>query len=781
MTKTDLVDLSAQREFKSIFYDSHVGMAQADINGVFVRVNAAFTALTGYTEVEVVGRTFLDLTHPDDLDLSIEKFSALTTGETPTLYAEKRYIRKDGSAVWVSINGSIIRDDSGKPYRANAIIQDITDRKTAQIAFERSVDVSPAILWITEKGGKCSYLSKQWYSFTGQKPSEALGFGWINVVHPDDRERILKIYQQTNEGHDPFYAEYRLRNADGEYRWVIDAGNPRTDNQGRYAGYAGTVFDNHEQKLAAMALEQSKASQQKMAHQLQAVFDTIPIFAGFVTTQGIVKLVNQVAVDATGETKEDVLGKYLWDCTWLRSLPESIQKSKSSLEQACLGKASRYDIEYVAVVNGCPQTRWVDFSMVPVVTDIGKIEEITVTGFDITERRLAEESLRHAQQLAEEAREEAERANQAKSSFLANMSHEIRTPLGAILGFTELLRDSTSPNERTDFAGIIARNGKALTRIIDDILDLSKVEAGRLELEKLVFNVTTLTHEVTDLFSEPAKRKGVCLVVDIDESTPTLVKSDPTRIRQILINLIGNAVKFTSEGSVRLRVRPLNEAGVMTHMDFTITDTGLGLTEDQAERLFEPFSQADHSTTRKFGGSGLGLALSKRFARALGGDVRVTTSKLGQGSTFVATVSATAVLDSKASLTTNAPPEYQELFGQRVLLVEDSIDNQILIKHMLSKSGAEVDVVCNGLEGFERAMQENFDVVLMDMQMPVLDGYAASARLRKNGYRRPIIALTAHAMEEERKRTELAGCDAHLTKPVDSKLLMATIAQFTRE
>jgi PAS domain S-box-containing protein len=418
----------------------------------------------------------------------------------------------------------------------------------------------------------------------------------------------------------------------------------------------------------------------------------------------------------------------------------------------------------------------------------GNIKGVCLFEQDMTDQVLArkrleveKESDQRNQITLQNAKVEAERASHSKSAFLANMSHEIRTPLGAILGFTELMRDSSSREERADFAKIVSRNGKALTRLIDDILDLSKVEAGRLEIEAIDFNVRSLVDEVVALFHDSARQKGVLLHASIAAGTPEAVNSDPTRIRQILLNLIGNALKFTSEGSVEVSVQ-LQPAGDLQLLEFEVHDTGIGMSSEQAKKLFKPFAQADNTTTRKFGGSGLGLVLSRRLSRLLGGDVTIRECSPGQGCTFKASVLARpagATEIGVANKTIQSLVQNRELLpGAKILLVEDSPDNQVLVKRLLTNAGMVVDIASNGAEGIEMAEANNYDVVLMDMQMPVLDGYAATARLRLDGYNKPIVALTAHAMVEDRNRILGLGCDAHLTKPIDSKLLIETIGRF---
>ena len=376
------------------------------------------------------------------------------------------------------------------------------------------------------------------------------------------------------------------------------------------------------------------------------------------------------------------------------------------------------------------------------------------------------------------ARDAAESANSLKTTFLANMSHEIRTPLGAIIGFAELLKEpDLLPELHRQYLDVIARSGNALTVLIDDILDLSKVEAGCLTVEKISLSVNDLLSDIVSLFSEKTRMKGIQLSVEKTTDVPDRIMSDPSRLRQILINIVGNAVKFTQAGSVKISVSIRTHDTHSPLICFKVTDSGAGLTQDQQLKLFAPFSQGDASTTRKYGGTGLGLILSRRLAEALGGDVVLEFSKSTVGSVFCITADFAVDLARQGSsnlpLAASMPPK--SLSGLRILVVEDAPENQILLSRILTKRDAKVTLANNGREGVERALAETFDIVFMDIQMPVLDGYAATKELRSLGYDVPIVALTAYAMDEERQRCLAIGCTAHLSKPIDTLLVVETI------
>ena len=404
---------------------------------------------------------------------------------------------------------------------------------------------------------------------------------------------------------------------------------------------------------------------------------------------------------------------------------------------------------------------------------------------DIGPRLAAEAELRAA-------RDAAEAASRSKSSFLANMSHEIRTPLSAIVGYADLLVDPAADPVSAERAAApegVRRNARHLLGLIGDILDVSKIEAGKMTVERLPVDLPQLVADVASLMRPRAVAKGLAFGVAFDGPVPRTVRTDSLRLKQVLVNLIGNATKFTAAGSVTLRV------ACGPTLSFAVVDTGVGLTVEQAGRMFQPFTQADESTTRKFGGTGLGLTISRRLAELLGGDLTVTSTP-GQGSTFTATVDPgelTAVerLDglTEAGLRPTEPAaaadvELPRLDGRRVLLAEDGEDNQLLIGLYLRRVGAELTLADNGRIGVERAMAaaaagRPFDLILTDMQMPELDGYGLAAALRRGGLAVPIVALTAHAMAGDREQCLAAGCTDYLTKPVDRVALVRMVARLT--
>jgi two-component system, sensor histidine kinase len=439
------------------------------------------------------------------------------------------------------------------------------------------------------------------------------------------------------------------------------------------------------------------------------------------------------------------------------------------------------DVQFRVVQPG-GSVRWIYANGKAATQGNGKISRVFGVHTDVTAEKTAADALLRA-------KEEADAANGLKSEFLANMSHEIRTPMTAILGFAELLLSDKLPDKaRTDFVERIRSNGDHLLHLIDDILDLSKFESGQVPTEKIEFGVIDTINEALRSVNTLSTKKGIAVELEVEGAVPAKIHSDPHRLRQIIYNLVSNAIKFTSTGSVKVIVRYVAVGtGRPNQLEIAVQDTGIGIDAEKAQNLFKPFQQADSSVTRKYGGTGLGLALSRKIAEALGGDLRLVKSAPGEGSTFAVRIStgevsgqaAAAVAETEAATEVEATPAKEivkdALAGMNLLLVEDSVDNEALMSLYLLNAGAKIEVARNGFEAIEAATNKSFDVILMDVQMPGLDGLEATRRLRAQGYAQPIIALTAHALPEEIEKSLSAGCNSHVTKPISRANLIRAI------
>jgi signal transduction histidine kinase/CheY-like chemotaxis protein len=473
------------------------------------------------------------------------------------------------------------------------------------------------------------------------------------------------------------------------------------------------------------------------------------------------------------------------------------EKIKNALQNAVANKTSFNFDHVLRFPNG--KIKYVQTRGQVFLDEHGQVAKIVGTTQDITDRKKIEKELLQTQAQLEsrvqertadleqalirekKAKEVAEEATKAKTTFLANMSHEIRTPMNAILGFADLLGSEQLNEEQEELLGRIHANGTLLLRIIDDILDLSKFEAGKMPIEKSPLSYSELVDEVVNSLSMMAQKKGILIEVETLNSIPASIYSDPVRVRQILVNLIGNAVKFSEKGPIKIRLKS-ESVGNKIKISTEVQDFGIGISEDGQRQIFQAFGQADSSIIRKFGGTGLGLVLSLHFARALGGNLSLLESKEGVGSTFLFTIVSSdeehaKEAKSRKAHAPKAPGNLQDFAGQtvHVLLAEDTPDNQLLIRRYLKSDNFKVTCANDGFAALKMATENEYDIILMDVQMPGMDGLQATRELRARGYSKPIIALTAHALREEIEKSLEAGCNAHLTKPINKSDLLRAI------
>ena len=673
----------------------------------------------------------------------------------------QQFIWRTPKGTWeYLIYAGMIAQEFGRSKTVLICMLDITDLRQAERKLERSeaelrtlANAIPQLAWMADPDGTVFWYNERWYEYTGKSFEHMQDMGWQSVHHPDFLPSVRRGLKQSIATGIDFEMTFPLKGADGKFRWFLTRMTPLKNHSGRIIRWFGTNTDVQKEREIALDL---KLKSDALENSLNG-FD-------IVDENGLLIYVNQAYLKMWGYgSSDEVLGTSPVDHCADPETPKMIiteLKTKGTCDIEFIAKrkdGSTFDVRMLAFTTYDSEGR----------------EIYPTTSIDITDQKRAANALILA-------RDEAERANQLKSAFLANMSHEIRTPLGVLIGFADLISDpSISSDERQQYADTLKRNGEQLTDLVNDVLDLSKVEAGYLSIESMTFPLREVLDDVISGMQVKAKQKGLRLHIEGSDGLLQEITCDRMRLKQILFNLIGNAVKFTDKGQVVLRVVEEKDCLVIE-----VQDSGIGISSTDQEKLFKPFSQADESMTRKFGGTGLGLALSKKLAELMGGALVIKESQVGVGSIFslrikTATKEGTTVVAAAKSFSTASVVGAKgNLIGRRVLVVDDSADNQLLISRFLTKRGAEVEFAENGLEAMERALNNTYDIVIMDIQMPVMDGYTATQKLRELGFRTPIIALTAHALSDIRQRCLDVGYNDYAPKPINLNQLYEKIISY---
>ncbi|MBF0159655.1 MAG: PAS domain-containing protein [Magnetococcales bacterium] len=611
-------------------------------------------------------------------------------------------------------------------------------------------------------------FDERWTEMLGYRHDEIDGnyHGWQELIHPDDIEHVMDELTHHLKGKTPdFGTAFRMRTQSGEWKWILGRGKVvKRGADGSPIEMAGTHSDIDDAKKAERNFLQER---QRLANILEGT--RAGTWEWNVQTGET--LLNERWAEIIGYTLEEISPVSLE--TWLRfTHQEDLQRSNELLKQHFKGAIGYYECEArMHHKNG--DWIWIlDRGKVISWTEDGQPLWMAGTHSDITRTKKAEAAL-----IA--AKEQAEHASRVKGEFLANMSHEIRTPMNAILGMTELLTEHEMDDEARNFVKIAHNAGETLLSIINDILDLSKIEAGQVRIEQITFDLHDLMATSLNMIGLRAKNKNLVLESALATGVPQWVIGDPLRLRQIFLNLLGNALKFTARGKITV----LASAHPDHIIELGVQDTGIGIAPERMQGIFESFAQEDASITRRYGGTGLGLTISRRLAELMGGTIRVE-SEVGKGSTFWIT----------AKLPATAPPIAEKVETQtsalgrplQILVAEDAEENRMIIEAFLKQTPHRLIFAENGAIAFERFKESVFDLVLMDVQMPVMDGMSAARAIRKwemeqNRPPTPIVALTAYALKEEISKVIEAGCDAHIAKPVKKKRLLEALVEYAKE
>ncbi|MDX9910571.1 MAG: PAS domain S-box protein [Phycisphaerales bacterium] len=794
----------SESRLRSMFNAMAEGIVVQDTSGAIVSANRAACDILGLSMDQLLGRAPMEpqwrIRDEDGNDITNKTHPlsiTLRTGE-PLREFPMSIDRADGTCVDISVNSEPITDETGRITAALASFVDVTERR----ALERELNEQSArarIATAAAKGGVWEWrfatgeiiwddLQREQYEIDPVHEESSFEV-WRSRLHPEDAHAAIERTQAAFESHEYLNHKYRIVTPSGLTRWINTC--------------ATTLRDDDGVPIAMIGVDMDVTAQVEAGIRERELSERIKII-----TDGVRGVVFEIRVHAAEHFSIPFVSSEIdrrfgvdpqaveWDATLF--LARVHDEDRSALVRAFRDAAtndSELDVQ-VRMIDVREQPRWMHFTANRRHESDGSTTFFGVAT-DVTENRAAQAALA-------EAKQAAEAANHAKSAFLANMSHEIRTPMTAVLGYADLLLEECRSIGVSDAIGehvaTIQRNGNHLLSLINDVLDLSKIEADRMTIERIEIDPVALARDTANLLAVRAKEKAIDLCVSIAEGVPRHIVSDPVRLRQILNNIVGNAIKFTERGSVHIGIAL---TGDRKALQFRVTDTGIGMRDEQVRALFTPFQQADESTTRRFGGTGLGLAISGRLAELLGGDI-VVESDVGKGSRFIITIDPGPIDDDapvcapgdyrpavlKAGTTTRAAsiavkadgPLSTPLAGLRILLAEDGPDNQRLISFLLRNAGAVVTVAENGRRAIEAmdAAHEPFHVVLMDMQMPELDGYSATLELRARGETVPIIALTAHAMADDRARCIAAGCTEYATKPINRDVLIAMCIRHSR-
>jgi PAS domain S-box-containing protein len=713
--------------------------------GKIVDANQVFLKMYGYDNAEVSGMPIFSFIHEDDRPL-VQKNQEENYDKPYTV----RGLRKDGSSFSVEVHGKTI-PFHGSHARVTSF-RDITERKKAEEAIKQSekyFNLSLDLLCIAGTDGFLKKVNPAFEKVLGYSQDELLNSLFIERVHPDDVSQTLSQLRSLSDGQETINFENRYRCRDNTYKWLSWSASSQAGTGFFYAA----AHDITDIKKARERIERSEtqlAEAQKMAHIGNWEYD---LQSGELYWSDEVYRIMGLEKEKFRPSFRNFLGLVH---------PEDLVKVKQFMKAST---ASTYSMDF-RIITPDTKMKYVNGQGYTVYKNNQPLRYIS-TIQDITQHKLIQNEL-------EQAKELAEQSVKVKEQFLANMSHEIRTPLNGIMGFARLLEDTSLSREQQEYVRVLRTSGDNLLHIINDILDLSKIASGKIEFEEISFVMRDVVNSAFVLMKSKADEKGLSFHHSIDKKIPDSVVGDPLRLNQILLNLISNSIKFTEDGRVDVQVKLLAEDRKTAVLGFTVKDTGIGIPQDKIGTIFESFTQASTNTTRKYGGTGLGLTISKQLIELQGGVIEVSSEE-GVGTTFTFSLKFSKT-SAHVRESTGTPAQPQDSINTRqlhILLAEDNPINQLLTKTVLGKWGFKLDMVENGLQVIEMMKKNNYDLVLMDLQMPEMDGYETTTYIRnKLGNKKiPIIAMTADAMKGEAEKCMSAGMNNFISKPFEPEVL----------
>ncbi len=758
----------SEEQFRALFEDAPVAYHELDTEGIIRRVNRAECQMLGYERAEMLGKPCWFCVAPEWQAESQRAVREKLAGVWPLVPFERKFARRDGAVLVMQVHERIIRDHAGNLSGIRTAMLDITQRQKAEKDLRESASLLEATLEATGEGilaidlnGKIVSRNQRFLDLWRIPPhlaavredSTLLDFVEKQLTDPARfRRTVAETYADPSKETLDF-----LEFTNG--RFCQRSSRPQKLGD-EIIGRVWTFRDLTEHRHA---LQDLHTSEQRWQLALQGNNDGLwdwNACTGEVVYSGRWKqILGYQEHELLNDTRE-------WES---RVHPEDFPRVQRQLQDYLDRKARFYNTEYrIRARDG--SYKWVLARGQALWDEDGKPLRMVGCHTDITERKLAEEALLRA-------RDEAEAGNRAKSEFLANMSHEIRTPMAGVLGMIDLALSTEITPQQKEYLETARESADSLLLLLNEILDLSKIEAQRLELAPMAFSIRESVEGAVRLFAVRAQEKDLALTSTVAADVPDMLVGDPLRIRQILLNLVGNAIKFTDAGSVAVRVMAQSRTGSTILLRVEVTDTGIGIPADKHELVFDRFRQADGSMSRRFVGSGLGLTISEHLVSLMGGGMGLRSQE-GRGSTFfftlpleLANVSEARAYPGSERPATPSASQPAVVHGLRVLLAEDNAVNQKLAALLLKREGHSVTVVADGNAAVRAVALASFDVVFMDLQMPEMDGFEATAAIRAaekdTGRHLRIVALTAHAMKEDRDKCLKAGMDDYLTKPID--------------